>query len=178
MNELIRIAICDDEEKDCEILYTYCQEFSIPFDVFCFSSGRELLDAFAINFFDIIFLDIEMNEPNGLFVGEKLMKSVRKPIIFFTTKSPKYAVRGYGIAQLYLTYPVEYKTFEHAISTALSQVMPNKLMIPVGTEKKIISIPDITYVEVIRHYLYLHLNGSSSVFIFRGSLTELRNKLY
>ena len=58
---ILKICICDDDKNIHSILTSYLQNFTIK-DYF---SAEELIDNYANNPFDIIFLDIEMGKTNG-----------------------------------------------------------------------------------------------------------------
>ena len=61
----MNIAICDDEQQDIDILYNYCKSCKLPYNISTFLSASALLEAFKSQFYDLIFLDIEMYKPNG-----------------------------------------------------------------------------------------------------------------
>lgn len=98
----MNIAICDDEQQDIDILYNYCKSCKLPYNISTFLSASALLEAFKSQFYDLIFLDIEMDKPNGFEVGSILAGYSPRPVIVFTTNALQYAVRGYGIAFRFL----------------------------------------------------------------------------
>ena len=72
----MNIAICDDDsvfrnflEKN---LRTYFDERSVPLNIIQFSSGEALLGHDLL--FDLVFLDVEMGEINGIDTGKALKK--------------------------------------------------------------------------------------------------------
>ena len=72
---MIRIAICDDEpymmEQLSELLFEYQKERqSFSYDVHCFESGTSLLN--SKDCFDLIFLDIQMDGPDGMEIAKSL----------------------------------------------------------------------------------------------------------
>lgn len=122
----MKIAICDDERADLEQIVAYSKQYDSSNPVRGFSSGDSLLAAFQTDFYDLVFLDIEMAGTNGLTVGSRLMECGVKPIIIFTTQSLNYAVRGYGIALRYLIKPIDYETFAGIMRVVLDKVLPQK----------------------------------------------------
>ena len=89
----MRILICDDEQVIIEKIREYLQEYftvhdyEMPELVF-FSDGDSLLADSGPK--DIVFLDIEMPGPNGIFVGNKLLK--RTPISLSSSQQPIYSI--------------------------------------------------------------------------------------
>ena len=66
---MIKFAICDDEpamaRELASYLARYLEEHEVTaYSVSSFSSGRALLE--AADGFDVIFLDIQMEEPDGM----------------------------------------------------------------------------------------------------------------
>lgn len=76
---MINIAICDDDKAICtqieNILLEYAQNVCLKIETSIFYTGETLLDYFNKgNYFDLIFLDIEMEKINGVEVGRKIRK--------------------------------------------------------------------------------------------------------
>lgn len=73
---MIKIGICDDEPIVCEILkkkVSIClAETKTEAEIECFYSGKELLDNSKKP--DILFLDIEMPELDGIETGKNFVK--------------------------------------------------------------------------------------------------------
>ncbi len=68
---LFKIAICDDEEKDCTILSEYLRQYEMQYDIDfqinCYANGAELLSAYhSGKTFHVLFLDVEMPGLSGL----------------------------------------------------------------------------------------------------------------
>ena len=53
-----QIAVCDDEQIVCDMVSETVSRWKPDVKVQCFSSGEALLAAY--DFFDVIFLDIDM----------------------------------------------------------------------------------------------------------------------
>lgn len=172
----MKIAICDDEQSDLIRIHSYCQKYDGSIPVQLFSSGAHLLEAFRADFFDLVFLDIEMAAPNGLAVGAELIRNNPKPVIIFTTQSLNYAVRGYGIAMRYLPKPIDYDTFSGVMRLAMEKILPHKISVTRNGEQLIIPVSDISYFEVIRHQVIFHLETQETITV-RGSLADVMNQL-
>lgn len=66
---MIKFAVCDDEpsmtQKIREFISTYMQENQdAAYHISSFSNGRSLLESSCD--FDVIFLDIQMEQPDGM----------------------------------------------------------------------------------------------------------------
>ena len=88
----MRIAICDDEKAYIQLISQYVSKYfnekHIDFECFTYSSGEELLS--DNKDLDIVFLDIEMNELNGIQTAKEINKKNKKALIFIVTAYQKY----------------------------------------------------------------------------------------
>ncbi len=172
----MKIAICDDEPADLKLIQTYCKQYDPNIPTAAFISGEALLDAYKKDFYDLVFLDIEMGQLNGLEVGTQLINMSHKPVIVFTTHSLHYAVRGYGVAMRYLSKPITYDTFFYVMGLALEQILPERISILSNGEQMFVPVNTILYFEVLNHELCVHLSSGKKISM-RGTLTEAINQV-
>lgn len=72
---MLRIAICDDEEKVCSLLEKHiigaCKEIYIESEIDVFSSGSTLMNHLLNgSMYNIFFLDIELNDESGITISD------------------------------------------------------------------------------------------------------------
>ncbi len=151
------IAICDDSKEDMDLLMGYVRRYDPGLAVRTYSSARELLAASEKP--DIVFMDIEMEPPNGFEAAERLRAERDAPIIIFTTQTLSYAVRGYGLALRYLPKPIGFDTFSEALELALRERTPRKISVSSDSGTRVLSVPDIMWFEVYGHNVCFHLAG-------------------
>jgi len=104
---VLRIAICDDENSICnqleEILDMLEKEFSKKLQIDIFYSGEELSSHLSKdNYYDIIFLDIELKEMNGVEVGQVIrdkMLNETTQIVYISGKET-YAMELFKVRPL------------------------------------------------------------------------------
>lgn len=65
----MKIAICDDDAADLKLMQSYCSRYDSTIPTAAFTSGEALLEAYGKDFYDLVFLDIEMGQLNGLELG-------------------------------------------------------------------------------------------------------------
>lgn len=82
---MIRIAICDDENRILEDLSRMVLELIPDADVSAFGEGRALIDSADKAGYDVVLLDIDMPDLNGLEVALSFQAADRKPLIIFVT---------------------------------------------------------------------------------------------
>lgn len=117
---------------------------------------------------DILFLDIQMPELNGLELA-RLLPSKTK--VIFTTAFDRYAVDGYKVkAAGYLLKPISYDDFVMAVNsvadslrtiTRQESMMKNRFVY-VKSEYKLVRVDfdDILYVEGVKDYVKFYFSGN------------------
>lgn len=78
---MLRIAICDDEEKVCSALEAFviltCKEIHIESEIDIFSSGSILINHLIKgSMYNIFFLDIELNDESGITISDCIRNKV------------------------------------------------------------------------------------------------------
>ena len=93
----MKFAICDDEsvirneiERNIRILYSDA-------DIMQFESGRCLLDSSDNEKFDILFLDIRMEDTDGMEAARKLRQAGSDVIIIFVTAMEEYVFQAFDV---------------------------------------------------------------------------------
>ena len=171
----MRIAICDDDERDLQALQAAVSAFDRgkTLEVCAFSSAIELYAAKTS--FDVAVLDIEMPPPNGYDIAKRLIEDGPAPVIIFLTNSMAYTLRGYGVAFRYLVKPIDQEQLEKALSDALLEASAKRFTFTADGLSHIIRMEDIYYFEVFNHHTVLHTADRSYTFraTLKGILSEL-----
>ena len=86
---MIRIAICDDEEKEADFLYNKFSQIlknnEIAADISKFTSPVKFMENLKDAYYDLVFLDIEMPHISGLEIADYLSKNADFTRIVFIT---------------------------------------------------------------------------------------------
>lgn len=173
----MRVAICDDEEKDLLALKdaVYSFDLSGSMEVCAFSSAAALYEAEKRKKFDIAILDIEMEPPNGYDIAKRLIEDDPAPIIIFLTNSMAYTLRGYGVAFRYLAKPIDQTQLNSALSAAVNEVSAKRFVFSMDGSSHVIRMEDIYYFEVFNHHTILHTMDQA--YAFRATLKEIMKEL-
>ena len=100
---MIRIAVCDDErcfvEQMNHIITNHARDISQPPETsFYTSSGQLLYDVEEGAHFDLLLLDIEMPEKDGMSLAASLRRHLPLSLIIFITSHTQYAVKAYELS--------------------------------------------------------------------------------
>ncbi len=174
---IIKCAIVDDEPLAVEFLASYVKK--IPFLELCgkYSNATDALHGIGEEPVDLLFLDIQMPELNGLELSKMVPENTR---IVFTTAFNQYAVDGFRVNALdYLLKPISYADFLEASNKALQWfqlVQQNEQQAQAATpapeeeqrsifvksEYKLLQIDldDIRYIEGLKDYVKIYTEQS------------------
>ncbi|MBR5726114.1 MAG: response regulator transcription factor [Muribaculaceae bacterium] len=171
---IIKCAIVDDEPLAVELLASYVKK--IPFLELCgkYSNATDALQGITEQPVELLFLDIQMPELNGLELSKMLPENTR---IVFTTAFNQYAVDGFRVNALdYLLKPISYADFLEACNKAMqwfqlvqqneqpttSPAEEEPRSIFVKSEYKLLQIDldDIRYIEGLKDYVKIYTEQS------------------
>jgi len=160
----MNILIYDDNIDDIKQLTT-CIDYlfkkqNIKFQIHICQSSKELFN--TIKNYDLLFLDIEINNDNGIDLGLKLQKYRHDCRIIITTNYAKYAIDGYKIhADRYFIKPINQLEFNLEMNVIIKKYLKNSIGFyddKIGKSK--LFIKDIIYIEFIDRKSLIHkLNG-------------------
>lgn len=161
-------AIIDDEPLAAELLASYARRIPELNLVGVYESAVTAMGELRIKPVDILFLDIQMPELNGLELARLLPSKTR---VIFTTAFDRYAVDGYKVkAAGYLLKPISYDDFVMAVNsvadslrtiTRQESMMKNRFVY-VKSEYKLVRVDfdDILYVEGVKDYVKFYFSGN------------------
>ncbi len=166
---MIRCITIDDEPLALKQIATYIQKTPFLELVATLDSALEAMACLQDNEVDLMFVDINMPDLNGL----DFVRSLDQPPgVIFTTAYSEYALEGFRVDAIdYLLKPIDYPTFLKAAQKAQSRMssLPmetqkidsNDDFLFVRSEYKIVRIKleDIRYIEGMREYVRIHLRG-------------------
>lgn len=121
---MISIGICDDEAPTRRALRTplerKLQLLGISYRILEYDSGEALFSHPESEYLDILFLDIEMKQMNGMETAKNLRKRNSHTLLIFVTAYPDFVFQGYEVhAFHYILKPYE----EHKIQAVLEQAL-------------------------------------------------------
>ncbi|MDF2617201.1 MAG: LytTr DNA-binding protein [Sedimentibacter sp.] len=182
---MLRIAICDDDKIICQqledMLADIEEESNEQFEVEVFYSGEELYRFLKKNNrYNLIFLDIEMRDLNGVEVGKKIrdeMNDETTQIVYISGRED-YAMDLFEVRPLnFLIKPVSKSKVEAAVNKAIKILGESKHFYEYKNGNVNFSVPvgDILYFESDGRKVNIIL--MDDVKVFYGKLSEVEDKL-
>ncbi len=177
----MRIAICDDErtyiekiKNDINSLKTHENEFEFSE----FESGEAFISEFSKDKYDLIILDIEMKDLNGLQTAEFLRQIDKNVILIFMTSYDKFVYQGYEVnAFRYILKNQPEPIYLKQLSDTIQEYYRNKKYIKVvdnDIEKELLTV-DILYIEVYSHQIVIHTFNKE--YYQKGKLSDYEKML-
>ena len=113
----LRCAIIDDEPLALGLLESYVKKTPVLTLCGTYSSAIQAMKSLPEHPVDLLFLDIQMPDLNGLEFSRMVSDTTR---IIFTTAFNQYAIDGYRVNALdYLLKPISYADFMEAVNKAI-----------------------------------------------------------
>ncbi len=195
---ILNCIAVDDEPLALGLVCKFIEQTPFLNLVGRYSGAVDALKAIHTQKIDLIFLDIQMPDLNGIELARVLDKGADKPRIIFTTAYNQFALEGYKVDALdYLLKPFNYEEFLRAAQKALNyhelinkpapvataaantdeHADDNYLFLKVEYQLVRIALDDIMYIEGLKDYVKVHLKGIEKAVLSLTSLKALEEKL-
>ncbi len=171
---MIKAAICEDSELDRDILKKIIgfllEEIGLAYDIVLYSNGQELVSGYKNYPVDIIFLDILMDDIDGIETGRLIREMDENVEIVYCTSSKEFAIAAYDVhAMAYLLKPYETLRIQSVVDYYLQKhPQNNRNFIEVKSKRKPIIIPykDIIHMESDNKVVYIHTTTQGAVKVY------------
>ena len=163
----MRIAICDDNQhfidELSDVIIDNYQSLDLRID--SFHCGEDLVKHYKSGkaVFDVVLLDIEMGELNGLQTAEILRRIDRDAIIIIITSHIELALSGYEVSAFrFLTKPLNEKKLIKAIEAVKAQIKSEKIIQIKNADGEFsVNVKDILYIEAEGQNVSVRLNDKA-----------------
>ncbi len=177
----MRILICDDLKSETDRLETVLKNSGYELNIATFHNGYDVLDYIRSGaIVDICFLDIIMPEITGIKLAEELRADGFKGDIIFLSTSKEYGPESYIVnAFSYLLKPPNPEKVRDILFRLERQKKKDDsegILIKVSKIARHMLFCDISYIEVIKHYVYFHLTDGEEIEIY-ATFKEIASQL-
>lgn len=180
----IRCIAVDDEPMALEKIESYISRIPFLELVALCENPVEAIQVMMKRQVDALFLDINMPDLNGM---EMVSLLPYAPMIVFTTAYAEYAAESYRIPAVdYLLKPFDFADFQRAARRLLQQANSSTLRPAVWNEDYLlvkdgykyisINIAEIMYIQGMRDYAQIHVEGRKPV-MTNTSMAQILEKL-
>ncbi|SFR73142.1 LytR/AlgR family response regulator transcription factor [Anaeromicropila populeti] len=182
------VLICDDDRLSLKINQTYVEELSKKFKIStCLYCFNEIDDTYTETInkvkMDLILLDIDLKEINGLVLAKDLLKKNPWSVLIFITGYTEYALDAFDLLAFgYLAKPIDSSKFEKLFAKAIVQMQSVKYkrvdsLISFTIRKKQFTLrqTDIIYIEKVGQKI--KIVTMQEEYEIYDTVTSLENKL-
>ncbi|MCI8597237.1 MAG: response regulator transcription factor [Lachnospiraceae bacterium] len=154
---MMQIAICDDEryyrKKIKELVQQYLERRGLPYMISLFSSGEEFLEQRenAVKY-DIVFMDINMSETDGIRTAERMRAFHSETYLVFVTAFINYVLEGYKVdAVRYIMKDTLDTAVEECMDAILQKMHVSQVSFCFLEGERKLYTDNILYVESRKH---------------------------
>lgn len=160
---MLEIAICDDEPVMRKEVSRHFSDYmekrqDAAYHIRSFESGKQLLACGQE--FDLIFLDIQMEEPDGMETAEKLRQKGCLSRLVFVTVLKECVFDAFEVeASGYLMKPLDPRHFIRTMDRVFRQIRPKpkeRLLVRRGGQSQVVLLSESVYCEVQGRKIYIH----------------------
>ena len=162
---VINIAICDDNQSFLESIFVYVEHYLLTYKekhhIELFSSGREFLDRYNKNAldFDMILLDIDMPDINGIEIAEKIRELNQAVLIIFLTGMEKYVYDAFRYNAFRFIRKCDIvENLESCLREGINQIKKEQKQYAFKTEEGLVKllVKDILYFDLVSRHIEVH----------------------
>ena len=178
-----KVILVDDEVEALKRLHLFLGKVGLLDIVGSYQNGVEALDGIQKNRPDIVFIDIEMPEMNGLEVLQNC--SVPYPYFVFVTAYDAYAVEAFEKNAVdYILKPYSKERIEQAVLLSFSERKPafpdngtyvKRIAVKSVGKTSFIEVKNILWIESSDQYVEVHT--ADKTIVVRESMDQLEQNL-
>jgi two-component system, LytTR family, response regulator LytT len=192
---ILNCIAVDDEPLALSLVCKFIEQTPFFNLVGRYASAVDALKAIHTQEINLVYLDIQMPDLNGIELARVIGKGSTAPRIIFTTAFAQFGLEGYKVDALdYLLKPFNYEEFLRTATKAFAYhelvnrpvggnapeaATPGKeyLFLKVEYQLVRIALDDILYIEALKDYVKVHMRQPEKSVLSLTSLKALEEKL-
>ena len=179
----INVILCDDDPVFLKVLHSEAEHtfarLNMKVTISAFNSPADITRS-QLAVCDMAFLDIdfESEEQNGIDIARMLRLVNSHAYVFFVTNYIDYAPAGYEVqAFRYILKRDMGEVLERYILQALESMAEGQEYLRLRDKEQTVDLPlgDISYLEVLDHYVSIH--ASSASYTLNATLSSMESEM-
>lgn len=181
---MLKIAICDDEkyyrDQIHALLSAYLEARGLNAATDFFSSGKDFLtERDNLVKYDIVFLDINMAEVDGIQTAQKMCEYRSKTCIVLVTAYMNYVLEGYKVGAVrYIMKDAMDTQMKECMDAILQKMQLREVTFSFLEGEKTFYTDNLLYVESRRHKcIFYYMEKKLATYQMYGKLDQIEEKL-
>lgn len=178
-----KISVVDDNQSDVEYIMSLVKRWAVENGHALSLSHFPSAEAFLFHHeggqgFDVLLLDIEMGEMNGVELAKKVRQADETVQVVFITGFPDFIAEGYEVSALhYLMKPVSEEKLHSVLDKAVANLAKaeKRLRVIHDRQTDLVPLSRILYVEAQKQYVLVHT--ANEVYRMKATLAETEKAL-
>lgn len=178
----MRICCVEDEIAQGELLkkriLNWGEANNVQINIDLYKSANEYLFNAGKYSYDLIFLDIRMDDINGMELAKRIREEDKGVLLVFVTSEREFVFEGYEVnAYRYILKPISDEKLADVLDYARKNAVRDEVSIVLKIDNEIVRImrSDIIYVEVKGHYVDIH--ASDEIITCKMSFEDVLAKI-
>ena len=178
----MRLCCVEDEIAQGELLkkriLTWGEANNVQINIDLYKSANEYLFNAGKYSYDLIFLDIRMDDINGMELAKRIREEDKGVLLVFVTSEREFVFEGYEVnAYRYILKPISDEKLADVLDYARKNAVRDEVSIVLKIDNEIVRImrSDIIYVEVKGHYVDIH--ASDEIITCKMSFEDVLAKI-
>jgi DNA-binding LytR/AlgR family response regulator len=174
MKKIFNVIAVDDDRHFLNLLENHLKDMKDINIVALIQDGNEIPDILAQHQIDVIFLDIDMPDLNGLEIAKFMNDNYPKTKIIFLTGEVQYALEAYQYYPFdYIVKPINTMRLQNSLLKIVEQEegydrktdMEQNVRLGIKVKKglRLVTISDIVFVEKINRKVMIHLKNDACI---------------
>jgi len=166
---VLKFAVCNDNSNELatikQLFDRYTAEKGIPITAEYYSDRKQIVRLLPYaDEYDCLFLDVYMEELNGIDIARHLRKNQNQSNIVFFTASRDHAIEAFSLNALhYVVKPLSYADVEETIRRIIRAKKEQQACIHLTNGRDVVRIglDDFMYSEAQKHYQHIYLTNGT-----------------
>lgn len=159
----MKIALVDDQAVELKRLYTILQKELPTAKYFTFSSGEAFLETWTEGAYDLVCLDVFMEEMLGIDVARKVRDTDMDVRIVFCTTSNEFASESYEVgANYYLHKPISAESVCRMLKMIRLDHYEANRFIRLSDGQRVV-LRNVIYTEYYNHSIIIHCKNGQDI---------------
>ncbi|WP_343208265.1 LytTR family DNA-binding domain-containing protein [Anaerolentibacter hominis] len=166
-----RIAICDDVNYYVNLLEGFVKEYAVETNIqaetAAFTDGQELLESFQKKIFDIVLLDVEMPDMDGIELGKEIRRINPDAVLIYITVHESYCLDAANLeAMYYIVKPIDKNRMFRVLRNATTLIRGKQaelliqkryIEVTANYETVALELTKIVYMQKDQNRLLIHM---------------------